>query len=79
MAEQQYLQPQTAAEWQEAVDLAEFFLCVDAARNYGLVKGGPPVDVSRCEEILAEGKRRGTTPTKGCVERLTRAFKAGGG
>jgi len=71
-------QPKTGAEWQEAVDLAEFYLCLDSARKYGLVKGGPEINVSRCEQILADGKRRGVAPTKGCVERLTRAYIAGG-
>jgi hypothetical protein len=31
--------PETADEWQEAVDIAEFWLLIDSARQYGLVKG----------------------------------------
>jgi len=54
--------PTTDAEWQEAVDLAELWLLVDSVRLYGLVAGGPDVDVARCEEILRAGADRGITP-----------------
>lgn len=54
--------PQTDAEWQEAVNLAEIWLQVDSARKYGLVTGGPDVDVERCEELLKAGAAKGFRP-----------------
>jgi hypothetical protein len=62
--------PKTREDWQEAVDLAHTYLLLDAARKYGLVTGGPDVDLDRCEEILAKGRRRGITPSADCVERV---------
>jgi hypothetical protein len=56
--------PVTREEWQEAVDQARFYLLLDSARQYGLVTGGPDVDVDRCVEILALGLKQGITPTK---------------
>jgi len=56
--------PQTSAEWQQAVDAAYACLALDSARHYGLVTGGPSVDVERCEDILARGKSRGIEPTE---------------
>lgn len=53
--------PETPAEWQIAVDAAWALLLLDAARQYGLVTGGPAANVDRCAAILAEGKRRGYT------------------
>lgn len=47
--------PTTPDEWQEAVDAASVCLAVDAARKYGLVTGGPEIDLDRCEEILRRG------------------------
>jgi len=37
-------------------------LLLDSARQYGLVTGGPEIDVERCEEILTLGKARGIEP-----------------
>lgn len=73
MAEQRK-EPQTRAEWQEAVDLAEFALHLDSARQYGLVTGGPKFNIERCEQILRDGKSRGIRPSPDCVVRLTHAF-----
>ncbi len=56
--------PRDEKEWQEAVDSACFWLLLESARLYGLVMGGPPVNVERCEEILKEGKKRGIFPQK---------------
>jgi hypothetical protein len=60
---------ETDAEWQEAVDAAEFMLLLDSSRQYGLVTGGPKVNIERCEEILREGKQRGFEPAEDVVER----------
>lgn len=48
--------PKTVAEWQEALDQAEMLLRLDACRLYGLVTGGPKVNVDRCLELLRRGK-----------------------
>jgi hypothetical protein len=68
------MDPKTNAEWQDAVDLAEGYLALDSARKYGLLNGGPDVDVERCEELLAKGKARGITPAPDAIEKLARAL-----
>lgn len=62
--------PQTPAEWQEAVNLAYFHAAVDAARQYGLIKGGPDVDLDRCEDLLARGTKLGYRPEPDIIERF---------
>ena len=64
--------PQTREEWQAAVDAAHACLCLDSARQYGLVKGGPAVDARRCEEILERGREMGIFAGEDAVERLVR-------
>lgn len=54
--------PRTRGEWQEALDCAESLLGLEAARQHGLVTGGPGINVARCQEILAEGKQRNFFP-----------------
>ena len=66
--------PRTREEWQEAVDLAEAAVRIDSARKYGLVAGGPAIDVARCETILTQGKLRGFAPIEAHVERCVLAF-----
>lgn len=56
-------EPRTKAEWKEAADMANVALLIDSARKYGLITGGPAVNIGRCEEILEKAKRRGITPT----------------
>lgn len=51
--------PVTDEEWQEAALLARGALLFVAAKAYGLVSGGPHVDVPRCEELLARALARG--------------------
>jgi hypothetical protein len=60
--------PKTPAEWQAAVDTAEACLLIDSARQYGLITGGPVVDVDRCEQILIRGRARGFTPIQTGVD-----------
>jgi hypothetical protein len=62
-------EPETTQDWQEAVDAAEGALALDSARKYGLVKGGPEVNVSRCEAILERGKKRRVVPAPDAIER----------
>jgi hypothetical protein len=65
--------PGTRLEWQEAVDLAYFWMLADSARQYGIV-AAPEVDTARCEEILAKGREEGITPSPDAVERLAPQF-----
>lgn len=63
--------PETKAEWQDAVDHAHWALSLDAGRQYGLIVGGPDVNIERCSEILRLGEAKGIVPTPGCIERIT--------
>jgi hypothetical protein len=65
--------PETLQEWQSAVDMAHFLLSLEAARQYGLVKGGPAVHVLRCQEILRLGKDKGIEPRPGAIEEILAA------
>jgi hypothetical protein len=60
--------PQTAEEWQFVVDAAHVMLLIDSARQYGLVAGGPKVNVERCMELLRYGALRGYRPSPTAVE-----------
>lgn len=51
--------PETDDEWREAALLARGALLLESAKAYGLVRGGPVVDVPRCEELLARASARG--------------------
>lgn len=62
--------PRTNAEWQDAVDAAHGALTLHAARLYGLVTGGPEVNVERCEAILAGGAQRGIMPAPNAIHRF---------
>ena len=55
-------EPKDAAEWQEAADTAAFSLLLESSRAYGLVTGGPEVNLRRCEAILAQARERGIEP-----------------
>jgi hypothetical protein len=66
--------PSTPAEWQDAVDAANALLLIDAAKAYGLVTGGPDVNIERCEDILARGLSRGIRPRHGSAEEYTRQW-----
>lgn len=56
------LEPQTYEEWQRVADIAGGALVLRDARRYGLVVGGPVVNVARCEEILTRAAQLGVTP-----------------
>ena len=68
-------EPETAEQWQEAVDAAEFFLAMDSARQYGLVETDVRVDVERCVELLRRGKARGIEPAS--LDKLCERFLKG--
>jgi hypothetical protein len=62
--------PNTPEEWQAAVDAAEGFLQLDSCRQYGLLAGGPEVNVERCVELLELGAAKGFRPVADAAERL---------
>ena len=68
--------PKTPEEWQEAVNLAETLLLVDSARQYGLITGGPVIDINRCEFILRCGRQRGYRPEKRVVDSYVRGLSS---
>jgi hypothetical protein len=59
--------------------LAETCLLLDSARQYGLVTGGPEVDVARCLELLDRGRQLGHVPTTAGTDACIQAFVAQGG
>jgi hypothetical protein len=60
--------PETPAEWQDAVNAAEACLLIDSARQYGLITGGPGVDVDRCVQIVDRGRAQQIVPQRDGVE-----------
>ena len=62
--------PRTPEELQDAMDAAYACITLDDARQYGLVIGGPKINVDRAEEILALGKAAGYTPSPDAIERF---------
>jgi hypothetical protein len=56
--------PETPDEWRDAVDAAAFVLALDSCRQYGLIEWDQQINVDRCIEILAEGRRRGIEPVE---------------
>ena len=64
------MRPVTDRQWQDAVDAAHALLTLEAARLYGLVTGGPEVNVERCVEIIEDGRSRGILPRVDAVERM---------
>lgn len=70
--------PRTRGEWQDAVDAAEGALCLGSARQYGLVTGGPEVNLERAAVLLREGKRHGITPAPDAAQRFASACMAPG-
>lgn len=60
--------PSTPAEWQRAVDAAAGFRAIADCKMYGLFEGGPEIHVSRCDEILELGARKGIRPSRPAIE-----------
>lgn len=57
--------PASPDEWEAVVGWAACFLVLDAARQYGLITGGPAADVARCRTLLERGAALGYTPPTG--------------
>lgn len=70
--------PDTPEQWQEAVDMAKSLLMVHSAKSYGLVAGGPNVNVERCEQLLRDGARIGFIPDDAAVQGWIDAMAARG-
>lgn len=66
-------EPRTNAELRHAALLAEVSLRIDSARRYGLITGGPEVNVCRCIELIERAKSRGITFTDGQIDTAVRA------
>lgn len=56
--------PQTPEEWQEAVDLAAGARLIADCKMYGVITGGPAIDVARCDFILRRGAKLGIRPSR---------------
>lgn len=68
--------PKTRAEWQIAADAAAGALALDSMRQYGIVTGGPGVDVDRCDELLRRAAARKIVPAADATERFLLALLA---
>lgn len=79
MKQTRWQTPKTPEEWQFCVEMAHFSLLVDAARQYGLIEGGPVINPERCVELLKAGKSLGYRPAPDAVERGLAIFQAGEG
>ena len=69
--------PKTKAEWQAAADLAAFLVAVDSCKQYGLITGGPAVNVDRCIEMIDKAKGKGIVPAPDAIERCANAWQKG--
>ncbi len=67
-------EPSTSAEWQESVDMAYAARCLYDARLYGLITGGPKVNVARCDQILARGRQRKVFPSHDAIQKFVAAL-----
>lgn len=63
-------EPQTLEEWQEAADLAEFYLLLHSAVCYGLVETDVQFNLARCEELLQGAALRGIRPRADAVAQV---------
>jgi hypothetical protein len=66
--------PATDEEWQSLVDECEGAIALDAAQKYGLVTGGPEVNVERCLAYLKLGAKRGFHPRADAPQRYALAL-----
>ena len=54
--------PATPEEWQDAVNLAAALRALYDCKLYGLLEGGPVIDVCACDEMIRRGALRGIKP-----------------
>jgi hypothetical protein len=67
-------EPETPAEWHDAVVWAETLLTLDAAKQYGLLTGGPRIDVARCQDLKTRGNAAGYFATNGDIDSCIHAL-----
>jgi hypothetical protein len=67
--------PKTPEEWQEAVDAAAGARAIADCAMYGLITGGPKINVRRCDDILARGRKRGIAPSRTDTELVVELVK----
>ena len=60
--------PQTREQWQIAVDIAAGLRAIEDCKMYGLLQGGPKINLDRCDELLTRGARMGVIPSKQTIE-----------
>jgi hypothetical protein len=60
--------PQTPEEWQEAVDAAAGMRALADCKMYGVIEGGPDINIARCDELLECGRKRGVYPSRPVVD-----------
>lgn len=68
--------PITREDWRHAATLAETMLDIDCAQRYGLMAGGPAVDVARCTDIVRQARRLGIVPRSDDVHATTKRLLA---
>jgi hypothetical protein len=51
--------PVTDAEWRDAVLAAAALRQIHDCKLYGLIEGGPDINVERCDELIEKGRARG--------------------
>jgi len=73
--EVEVVDPETPEQWQQAVNIAEFMLALDSARQYGLIETDIQLVVERCDDILRRGREKGFVPAS--IEELCRCFIGG--
>lgn len=56
--------PQNRTEWQDAVNAAAGCRALADCHMYGLITGGPQINVARCDEMLEQGRRLGIHPSR---------------
>ena len=66
--------PMKPREWQLAVNAADAALALASAKAYGLIAGGPVVDMARALDLLARGKALGYVPRPEALEQFIHAL-----
>jgi hypothetical protein len=58
----------------KAVLASKALLAMESLKQYGLIEGGPEINVERCEEVIAWGDERGLEFTQEEVNGAAVAF-----
>jgi hypothetical protein len=60
--------PQTPEEWRQAVDSAAACRAIADCKMYGLIEGGPEINLERCYQILERGRKLGIVPSRSIMD-----------